>query len=294
MTRTLSTELLSGIIDYAGLFPPAKLPMAAAVREYARQLESEFSWILSRFIVPVGRLAELASEAETFWRDGEPWRLSVLAGDPEIDRATIDRFNRESSGRAVIEAVEHRPPSPEALADASAAFSGLEVYFELPYREELAPWLAAVAEGGGRAKIRTGGVTDDAFPSSADLARFLLATHRAGVPFKATAGLHHPLRGEYPLTYEEDSEQGTMHGFLNLFLASAWVASGQLTTEADIVALLDERSPDAIRASEDGWTWRTLELTPREAEASRQEFAHSYGSCSFAEPVADLQSLGWL
>ena len=294
MTRTLSTELLSGIIDYAGLFPPAKLSMAAAVEEYARQLGSEHAWMLSRFIVPVGRLSELASEAAAFWREGEPWRLSVLASDPRADRGTIDRFNREHSGLAVIESVEHRPPSPGAVADASAAFDGLEVYFELPYQEELDPWLTAVAAGRGQAKIRTGGVTTDAFPTSADLARFLLATHRAGVPFKATAGLHHPLRGEFPLTYEEDSEQGTMHGFLNLFLASAWVASGQLEAEDDIIALLDERSPGAIRATDDGWTWRTLALTPREAEASRRGFARSYGSCSFAEPVADLQDLGWL
>lgn len=294
MTRTLSTELFSGIIDYAGLFPPAKLPMATAVEEYARELRSDCSWMLSRFILPVARLDEFAEAARDLWQDGEPWRLSILSADPETDRPTIDGFNREFSGRASIDAAEHRPETPEAVASASHAFEGLEVYFELPYQEDLAPWLAAVAAGGGHAKIRTGGVTTDAFPSSTDLARFLLATHRAGVPFKATAGLHHPLRGEYPLTYEADSELGTMHGFLNLFLAAAWVTSGQLDTEEDIVALLEERSPAEIRATGNGWAWRSLELTPQDAEASRKRFARSYGSCSFAEPVADLQGLGWL
>lgn len=294
MTRPPLTALFSEIIDYAGLFPPALLPMEQAVQEYAQQLRGANAWMLARFIVPVTRLEEFAAAARDLWLEGEVWRLSALSAHPEADGPTIDRFNREHSGHAVIEAVEHRPLDPGDIASAAAALQGLEIYFELPYREDLGPWLDQVAAHGGRAKIRSGGVTTEAFPSADELAHFQLAAHRAGVPFKATAGLHHPLRGEYPLTYETNSALGTMHGFLNLFLAAGWIANGQLDNQQDIVALLEERSPEAIQAEADGWTWRHLRLEARDAEASRSKFAHSFGSCSFAEPVADLEKLGWL
>src|SRR6185436_15978516 len=102
----------------------------------------------------------------------------------------------------------------------------LQPYIEIPVSGDPAPLATAVGRAGGRLKVRTGGVTADAFPSAADLARFLRAAVQAGVPFKATAGLHHPLRAEYRLTYEPGSACGTMFGFLNLFLATAFVSAG--------------------------------------------------------------------
>jgi hypothetical protein len=50
--------LLRDLIDYAGLFPPASLDMAAAVANYDSYSRSEWNWILGRFIVPVARLGE--------------------------------------------------------------------------------------------------------------------------------------------------------------------------------------------------------------------------------------------
>ena len=84
------------------------------------------------------------------------------------------------------------------------------------------PRLAVLSAAGARAKVRTGGVTEGAFPASHALARFIQSCADAGVPFKATAGLHHPLRGEYRLTYEPGSPHGMMFGFLNVFLAAAF------------------------------------------------------------------------
>ncbi len=226
--------LLAGIIDYAGLFPPASLEMPAAVREYARQRASGDAWMLGRFVVPVGRLDELESAAASFWHSGGvPWRLSVLTpGDLAEARKRIDAFHHAhaEAGHAVVEAIERRAQTPEDVAAGMAAFSGLEVYFEIPHGDDPAALMAALAEHGGRAKIRSGGVTGDAFPTAAEVARFIVAASSAGVPFKATAGLHHPLRGDYRLTYEDDSPEGTMHGFLNVFLAAAGVKSAGMGT----------------------------------------------------------------
>ncbi len=296
-TETLRC-LLAGIVDYAGLFPPASLDMAPAAEEYARQRASADAWMLGRFVVPVARLDELETAAADFWRrgGGVPWRLSVLAaGDPAAARRRIDAFQRDHAdpGRAVVEAVERRVESPATVAAVTRAFAGLEVYCEVPHQEDPAPFMASLAEHGGRAKIRSGGVTADAFPTPAEMARFLAAAARAGVHFKATAGLHHPLRGEYRLTYEPGSPTAAMHGFLNVFLAAAWIRTSDLSP-AEAEALLEERDPGALTFADGGVRWRGRELDAASIIGARVGFATSYGSCSFREPVDDLRQLGLL
>lgn len=138
---------------------------------------------------------------------------------------------------------------------------------------------------GLRAKIRTGGVTEDAFPSAEAVAAFLRACKAAGVPFKATAGLHHPLRCVKPLTYEPNAAVGTMHGFVNVFLATALVD--------DAEAVLNETDPKAFAFDDEGVTWRDRRVTIDQLKAMR-EIATSFGSCSFEEPINDLKELGWL
>ena len=287
--------LLANIVDYAGLFPPASLEMEAAVREFARQRASDEAWMLGRFVVPVARLGELEQASADIWgtQDG-PFGLSVLVpGDLAAARQRIEAFQRShaGAGHAAVEAVERQVSSPDEVAAATAAFADLEVYLEIPHREDPSPFMEALAHRGGRAKIRSGGVTADAFPTSAELARFITAAVRAGVPFKATAGLHHPLRGDYRLTYEPDSPSGTMHGFLNVFLASAWAKSGSMGRE-ELAALLEERKPGAISWSDETVRWRGHEIDAASLAAARAGFATSYGSCSFEEPVSDLRELG--
>ncbi len=290
--------LLAGIVDYAGLFPPASLDMTAAATEYARQRGSADAWMLGRFVVPSGRLDELEQAAADFWRrgGGVPWRLSVLApGDPAAARRRIDAFQRDHAepGRAAVEAVERAVACPSEVATVARAFAGLEVYCEIPYSIDPTPFMAALAEHGGRAKIRSGGVTADAFPSAAEMARFLAAAARADVPFKATAGLHHPLRGDYRLTYDEGSPTGVMHGFLNVFLAAAWIrTTGMSAAEAE--ALLEETDESVFTFTGGAVRWRDRELDAASIIGARVGFATSYGSCSFAEPVDDLRQLNLL
>ena len=287
--------LLEKIIDYAGLFPPAQLDMASAAAEFARQRKSKEAWMLGRFVVPVGRLDELELAASETWRssgDG-PWGLSVLApGDLAAARQRIDAFQQAhaEAGHASVEAIERQVSSPEDVAAVAKTFAGLEVYCEIPHTDDPSRFMAALARHGGRAKIRSGGITADAFPTSAEVARFIAAAVRAEVPFKATAGLHHPLRGDYRLTYEPDSPSGTMHGFLNVFLASAWAKSGTMGLDT-LEALLEETEAGAFSWSAGAVHWRDHELDTAALAAARAGFATSYGSCSFQEPVSDLREL---
>lgn len=146
--------------------------------------------------------------------------------------------------------------------------------------------LDGIARRGLRAKIRTGGITPDAFPAIANVAEFIRACKAKGVAFKATAGLHHPLRCVKPLTYEPSAPLGTMHGFLNVFLAAA------LLDQAD--AILAEDDPGAFAFDDDGASWRGHRVSTEEIVAMRRDFATSFGSCSFEEPIGDLRALGWL
>jgi hypothetical protein len=287
--------LLHRIVDYAGLFPPAGLDMGPAVAEYAEQRAGPYQWALGRFVVPAARLAHFARAADPVLpRGGEPWRLSALIGDDlNADLASIQRFNEGHRARAVVDAVELKAASPRAISDAiDAVGTWLETYVELALQSEMEPLIRAAGERGARVKVRTGGVTADAFPTPAELARFIRASADARVPFKATAGLHHPLRGEYPLTYLPGSARAPMYGFLNLFLTAGFMSHGLSDEHAS--ALLTETSPGAFRFTDEMVEWRGRHLSDGELRRVRREVATSFGSCSFREPIADLQSLGLL
>ncbi len=246
--------LLENLIDYAGLFPPAALPMKTAVENYRRYRKSAEAWMLAKFVVPVARLDEL----EAIGFDGP---VSALIGaDLEKDLKRIARSPLS------IDTIE--------MKQMARAPSHLTAYIEVS-DVSLIP---AVREMGARAKIRTGGITVDAFPSASFVAKFIETCARENVPFKATAGLHHPLRCYRPLTYSEGGPSGWMFGFLNVFIAAALARKGDGPLEP---ILMDE-------------TFNDHGLSPEDFAATRREFAISFGSCSFEEPIADLRSLGLL
>jgi len=292
--------LLRDLIDYAGLFPPASLAMAMSVSNYDAYLRSEWSWILGRFIVPVARLAEFEEAfaglpTPTHSTGLTNWRLSVLSGsDVAKDVARIRVFNarmaNSSSGRrAVVESVEVKVAGPEEVERRSGIIPvEFATYFEFPM-SSCVDCIAAVAGCGRRAKIRTGGETADKFPAPESVIEFIRLCATANVPFKATAGLHHPLRSVHRFTYQPDSPSGVMHGFVNVFLTAAFLRVGMETAVA--VQLLAEQSAEAFGFDLDGVSWRQYRLGRHEIAAARQGFAVSFGSCSFTEPIDDLKSL---
>jgi hypothetical protein len=287
--------LLHGIIDYAGLFPPAGLGMAPAVANYAAYRSGSMCWVLGRFVVPAARLAEFERAAEPYLPSaGQPWKLAALAGaDLAADLAAIHDFNARHGSDAVVDTIELKAETPAAIRNAVAAIDGrLDAYIEIPIATDPGALVAELTSAGARAKVRTGGLTPDAFPAADDLFRFILRCSAAGVPFKATAGLHHPLRGSYRLTYAPDSPCGTMYGFLNVFLAAAAVCHD--VPEPIARALLEESSADALRFDEEGVTYRGARLEEPQIRHTRRYHAIAFGSCSFTEPIDDLRALGLL
>jgi hypothetical protein len=288
--------ILGSIIDYAGLFPPAGLDMCAAVANYAAYRAGRHAWMLGRFIVPASRLGEFESAAKHV-AVSEPteqaWRLSVLAGpDFASDLAAIVDFNLQHAAAFVVDTIELRATLPDEITRAMQRLpSELSAYFEVPVSSDESLF-SAVRLAGARVKVRTGGVTAQAIPSSAELAGFLARAAAIGLAFKATAGLHHPVRSEQRLTYADDSPRGKMHGFLNVFLAAAGVRSG--IPVAEVERLLDETSPATFHFDERGASWDCHRWSTDELLATRQSFAISFGSCSFQEPIDDLKGIGLL
>jgi hypothetical protein len=294
---------MRGLVDYAGLFPPASLDMLRAVQQHREYLMGKDRWALGRFVVPASRLGEFsAAFNEVCCGEREPtWPLSVLAS--ANDAAAIAELDQGAFSIDCVEMKASFHPAdkdPSAGAPASAAEasrlledfeSGPAVYVEFT-AADVGAMLPVLARYGARAKIRTGGVTAEAFPSVETVADFLAACARAKVPFKATAGLHHAVRGSYKLTYEAQSARATMHGFVNVFLAAvlAWRGEGARAL-TETLALTDG---SAFSFGEESVRWLKFDAGVDEIEAARREFAVSYGSCSFTEPLEEVKRLGWL
>jgi hypothetical protein len=244
--------LLANLIDYAGLYPPASLPLDRVLESYQRYLTSPESWMLNRLVLPASKLAEVRLEAN--------WRITLLAS---VEPGPLPRQ---------VETLETKAPGKLSLP----------TYCEVP--------VAQITDS--YAKLRTGGTTPQAIPAARDIAAFLCAAAALRIPFKATAGLHHPIRSLQSLTGELVGPQAMMHGFLNVFVAACFAWQGMGLN--DVFAIVTEQDPAAFRFLDDELRWRGSGLRTDEVESGRRYFAHSFGSCSFEEPVTDLRELGLL
>ncbi len=247
--------LLTESIDYAGLYPPAALPLPIVEERYRGFRAAPEAWMLNRLVLPFGKLPEIHRESS--------WRVTLLV-------------DGESGGLRSL------PPQVESLESKTALEHPLPVYQELPLDEIES----------GFAKVRTGGLTAEAIPSPADLGAFLCDAAVRKLPFKATAGLHHPIRSVRPLTYAVDSPRAPMHGFLNVLCAAAMAWHGM--DVGHVVELLEETDAARLHFSDDGLIWNAHHLTTDQIAGARRDFAHSFGSCSFEEPVTELRGLGLL
>jgi hypothetical protein len=269
VTEDARRALLGRLIDHAALFPPASMDMPEAIESDRRARASEHAWMLDRFICPASKLADLPSEAP---------RLSVVLDGGEGDLEGV--AEAIAVGREV-ELVEARI-DPAWILDTQALvrrkLPGVQAFWELPPSRGLRGEVAVVGEAGAGAKIRCGGAT---VPPVEAVAAFVAACRDAGVRFKATAGLHHPIR------------EGERHGFLNL-LAAAVFANAEGLGEEELMALLAEEDPAAVARDADRLEVHGHRAGPAEIAAARAELFVAYGSCSFDEPVEDLTALGIL
>lgn len=310
--------LLAGAVDYAGLFPPASFDMRTAVTRYHAYRQGPHAWMLGRFVLPAARLDEFMRVADPLVErgtDAPPWRLSALVShELTTDFIHIERFraahNHDALGAVRVDALEIKV-SPERVAwaietltdarQAEAARYDATIHrqaaFELPWNVE-ASVLSLVKATGSWAKFRTGGVVASAVPAPDVVARALWRAAYVDVPVKFTAGLHHALRGTYPLTYADDSPVGPMFGFVNVLLAVALarrlardVRMDETLAAATLVPLLTEQQGDALVFDAGHARWREVGFDVATLAETRAHGAMSFGSCSFDDPVDEIAQL---
>jgi len=284
--------LFRGLVDDAGLFPPEALPMPAAIARHRADTAAGSAVLTGRFLCPAGRLDDLLEE---LGRPGATQTPGRAAPDGTAFPA-LDSTPAETLPLALISPLAP-DMLPEALArvagDDRVALGGVEgplgdlaglaalpagmpCFVELPVTGEWRDALPMLASTGLSGKVRCGGTRPELFPSPEQLGGFVHACAQLGVPFKATAGLHHAL------PYRDPATGFTHHGFLNLLLAASRAIAG--AAAGDVIAALSMTHADAL-------VGEATALTPDHAAAARQLFV-AYGSCSTADPVDDLRTLG--
>jgi len=283
---TAIDNLVEGLFDYAGLYPPASLDLQTIVQNYFTYRQNTNGQALARLVVDLDRLQALRDIAGNHFKK---LHLSVVSHP----NAHWEELRCMLDEGAPIEAIEIKVAMPsEVECIARHLPIELTTYFEVPVDSRETELLDAVCAAGAKVKLRMGGVVAETFPSSQAVADMLQAIADRHLSFKATAGLHHPIRSRHPFTYEPCSASGMMHGFVNLCCAAAVVHCGGEARSA--AQILEEADPQTWQITPEHIAWRDFKWSTGQIREARQEFFSSIGSCSFTEPMADLETLGWL
>jgi len=283
----MTAGLLQEVVDYAGTFPPARLDVSAAVRQYAQYRRGPARWLLGRLILP---LPSLEPGAGLFrdTLDGLPWVMSVIVQAEDLPSFQPRELEALHEGRVFIHSIEVPPCEPARIRRAPHVRRGRETFFEVPIGPGASERLDAIAAAGAGAKVRTGGLEPRAFPSAEELAGFLFACSERQIPFKATAGLHHPFRSIRKLGEESGGAEVLMHGFVNLAVAACLLNAGVIGV-GEVVEVLEERDPGAFAFEERSIEWRGRKMGVPDIQDGRRSFFRSFGACSFEEPVEGLR-----
>src|SRR5438045_2313440 len=298
--------LLEQSIDYAGTFPPCSLELEPALRNQAQYVRDPDAWMLGAFVLPVEKFDAAVGNLSLFDQE-HPLLISALGAKTanvgefiaalKIAADKIRSLSAQPVAFVSIRQLEMILPHDvdrESLAKVGSAFEGLKLqaFWETPV-DSAEETIALLAEHNSRAgaplfgyKLRTGGVTADAFPASAQIARALVAAAKQRVPIKFTAGLHHPIR------QFRDEVKTKMHGFLNV-LGAAVLATEHEWEAHQTSMMLEDENAGSFSFTDDFFAWREWKIAVERLQY-RRNFVKSFGSCSFDEPRQDLRALGLL
>lgn len=273
VSRVPLDEVWAGLVDDAAIFPPGDAPLHDATAAYGARAPEDGAELVRTFVlrdtdlplvrgfggalsvVVTGGAGQLAGPV------GLGARLGLRVRGLEIALRDLDDL--AGNARRVVAALDQ-------LGDEQ-----VPVYVELPQTPAEGGWLAAadvVAEAGLQVKFRTGGLEASAFPSSEVLAGWIDAALDRETAFKCTAGLHRAVRhtGEHGFEH---------HGFVNVLVATARAFAG--STLGEVTQVLETTDPGVL-----------TQACEYEDVAGARRWFGSFGSCSVAEPWADLHDLG--
>ena len=299
-------SLLYELIDYAGLFPPADLDMQASIKNYNEIVKSDKNWMISQFIVPISRLDEMTSELLTHFDKQNPLFLSLISPDFKNQLSKLKHFLTTSKDIVVFKGLEMVALDLDSLSNSlSNTYSILDkesdfeplVFYELKdsknWNAEIDKFTHSIADFNKvhnvrfGFKLRCGGVKSTMFPSCENIAKSIISCRNQRIPMKFTAGLHHPIR------HYDNVIKTKMNGFLNIFIGGMIAHKFKIGIDKLVEILTDENSSNFI-FKDNEIVWNSYSVTNSEVKYYRDKYFISYGSCSFKEPVDDLQNLGLL
>jgi len=321
MTKSIRA-FTTQIIDYAGLFPPAKLTLDEAFRNYIEYKNGEYNRLLSHFICPVKLLSDLQSLFKDNFFPNSEINLSVLGrgGHNETDfKKNFDddlkywkNFNSNYNNTIKTNLFEIKLPDELITGHDEKKisefidyiFDNIEkqishpvfVFFEGHLGTEWKKNIKSLVEGikiqnnknnNSGFKFRTGGVEQYSFPTSEQIAFCIRECVDREITMKCTAGLHHPFRH-----YDKNIDT-MMHGFINVFGAGIIALRHNISNLGLKNILSDEDSKNFI-FTDDYFSWKDWKISIEDIEFARKELMISFGSCSFDDPVNDLRSLNLL
>jgi len=295
---------LDQAIDYAGMFPPCALQLEPALRNQASYVRSPETWMLNGFVLPVEQF-NAARQFLSEFDPQHPLRIAALGpktasadaflsglGKAEMAIRSLSRSDVDLVSVSHLEMFLPDDVDSAFLKEVRAIVGELPVFWEAP-PERAERTIALIAGHNSNEdtvpfgyKLRTGGVTVDAFPTSAQIARVLVTAATHQLPIKFTAGLHHPIR------QFRDEVKTKMHGFLSVLGAAVLAAEHQW--EADqAVTMLEDEDPRSFSFTDDFFAWRDWKIETERLQYRRKS-VKSFGSCSFDEPRDDLRALNLL
>jgi hypothetical protein len=320
--------LLAGLIDYAGLFPPSRLPLHEAIRQYAQYRTQPESWMLGRFICPAAQLGELAPFHQELFQSGHPYAFSALGRAAtdinelltglNADLGDIASFQDRHGPGGTVGVFEVKLPAEVLGLDLAAAgqlFEQLTMRFEdarpalssfyeagfaADWRSSLTGLLSAMAAANQQAAVgRTApwrpagfklrcGGPEASSFPTSEQVAFIIAAAR-----DAKIPLKFTAGLHHPIRHFDPDLQTHVHGFLNVFLAGVLAQTLNLA-ENEIQTIIDDEDPGDFAFDVTGLRWKDRPASKPAIVAARQTAVVSFGSCSFDEPRDRLRQLGWL
>ena len=318
-------QLITHLIDYAGLFPPASLPLKEAYEQFTGYINESDEWILSKFICPAKQLSSLAELINSDENNYKPFSISVLGrsgtNSEEFIKGTAEdvnliiQFLQKTKNKFLTDAFEVRLPedlvlgdNPDAMYEVMNSTAEIikknvpfyvKVFFEIPLKND---WKSSVNNFASALKKHNEFFgQDENFPRSG----FKLRT--GGVEasaFPSPEQIAYVINASYenqlplkftaglhhPFRHYNETVKTKMHGFLNVFGAGVLLYGNDLL-EQDLIDILSDEDAENFKFDDNNLRWKEFKSPVKVIENARKNFEISYGSCSFDEPREDLINL---
>lgn len=317
---------MKGIIDYAGLFPPADLSLDTSIRKFAQYRQGADAEMLSRFIIPASRLDELEAYKEELFDENPPFDFSVLGKGTDIvsdfEKQITNiveacwTFHQYHGSSVTTDILETKLPKEAALSGDSGLIKGLlddtaqkfsgsdntpdqlfyEIFWEENWKKDIATTLQAIAKHNeGNAGLQDYDSAGFKIRCGGVEPHMFPSPEQMAYAINCAREYNVAIKCtaglHHPIRHYNDSVSTKMHGFINVF-GGAMLAWAHDLTDDELIEILIEEDSEKFAFEDELFSWNDYSISTEKIVTLRETALISYGSCSFDEPREDLHNLG--